>query len=269
MFMGLEWFWIIALVAGVVALLLPLLVGLPKVNISRRPAEEGFDDITLGAGFAAIQDRLEFKSMRRSVVKHLIESVGKEAKMRVLNILDLGCGTGHLIKAINDETMKKGGNIMMHGIDIGAASVQQCKDYLNQAGLHSIDVKEGDGARMPYPDGSMDVVVTSLSLHHWSKPEAVLTDIYRVLKPGGRLVLFDLRRDARKFYHHAFEHWFTPRMPEPLKSAGDPYSSMCSAYTPGEMREMLGHTPWVDEQVEIMPRTVSFFVDGVKRQQTG
>jgi ubiquinone/menaquinone biosynthesis C-methylase UbiE len=262
--MGLDWWWILVVAGIVLALLFPVLVGLPRVDMPRRPEAEGFDDDATGAGYSEIQERVEFKSMRRTVVKHVLDAIKKSRDAKALDVLDLGCGTGHLIKDIHDEIGKAGIRATMHGIDIGAASIRECKEHIAKVGLADVDIKEGDGARMPLLDGSMDVVITSLSLHHWSKPESVLSDIHRVLKPGGRLILWDLRRDARKFYHHAFDRWFTPRMPEPLKSAGDPYRSMLSAYTPAEIDGILKRTPWAREECQIVPSAIAIFLDGIK-----
>lgn len=50
----------------------------------------------------------------------------------------------------------------------------------------------GDGARLPFPDESVDVVVSTLSLHHWSNPDGVLGEIDRVLVPGGSALIYDL-----------------------------------------------------------------------------
>jgi ubiquinone/menaquinone biosynthesis C-methylase UbiE len=262
--MGLDWWWILVIAGIVLALLFPFLAGLPRVAINRHPEAEGFDDVSTGIGYAEIQERLEFKSMRQTVVNHLLSTIKNGSITTPLDVLDLGCGTGHLINDIHAEFERRKIPVRLHGIDIGAASIRECKALLARKGLQEVDIKEGDGARMPVQDDSIDIVVTSLSLHHWSKPEAVFGDIHRVLKPGGRLVLFDLRRDARKFYHHAFNHWFTPRMPEPLKSAGDPYRSMLSAYTPREVEEILDRTPWKGEERYMIPRSIAIIFDGIK-----
>ncbi|MEX2683090.1 MAG: class I SAM-dependent methyltransferase [Candidatus Sigynarchaeota archaeon] len=263
--MELAWLWILVVAGIAVALLFPIVAGLPRVDIPRQPEpDEGFDDRATGAGYAEIQDRLEFRSIRRTVVDHVVNIIKKSALAKPLRIIDLGCGTGHLLKDLHDEIGSLGWDVSLHGIDIGAASIRECKEYLSRAGLRGIDIKEGDGAQMPVPDSTMDIVIASLSMHHWSKPETVLAEIHRVLRPGGRMVIFDLRRDARKFFHHAFNHWFTPRMPEPLKSAGDPYRSMLASYTPPEIDAMLKRTPWARERVSISPRSIALFVDGLK-----
>jgi ubiquinone/menaquinone biosynthesis C-methylase UbiE len=55
----------------------------------------------------------------------------------------------------------------------------------------------GDAAALAFPDGSFDLVVSTLSLHHWADPAAGLAEIGRVLRPGGRALIWDLRPDGR------------------------------------------------------------------------
>ena len=50
-----------------------------------------------------------------------------------------------------------------------------------------------DAEDLPYPDGSFDVVVSTISMHHWYELEQPLRDLYRVLRPGGRLWIYDFR----------------------------------------------------------------------------
>jgi ubiquinone/menaquinone biosynthesis C-methylase UbiE len=54
---------------------------------------------------------------------------------------------------------------------------------------------EADVRRLPLEDNFLDVTVSTLSLHHWVHPEKALAEIHRLLKPGGRMFVFDLRRD--------------------------------------------------------------------------
>jgi len=82
------------------------------------------------------------------------------------------------------------------------------------------------------------LVVSTLSLHHWSDPVAVLDEITRVLRPGGSLLIFDLRRDmAAPFW---LLLWFVTRVvvPAALRRANEPLSSRDAAYTPQEAAQL-------------------------------
>ena len=53
--------------------------------------------------------------------------------------------------------------------------------------------ERGDVAHLPYPDQSFDVVVSTISMHHWFELEQPLRELYRVLRPGGRVWIYDFR----------------------------------------------------------------------------
>jgi SAM-dependent methyltransferase len=55
----------------------------------------------------------------------------------------------------------------------------------------------GDVAKLPYRDGSVDLVVSTLSQHHWPDRPAALAELARVLAPGGRIWIYDLRGALR------------------------------------------------------------------------
>jgi ubiquinone/menaquinone biosynthesis C-methylase UbiE len=86
----------------------------------------------------------------------------------------------------------------------------------------------GDAAALAFPDGSFDLVVSTLSMHHWADPAAGLAEIGRVLRPGGRALIWDFRPDARL-------HPFGPRhahMPDPAD------------HTHGSRLRVENATPW-------------------------
>jgi SAM-dependent methyltransferase len=62
-----------------------------------------------------------------------------------------------------------------------------------------VDFRVGDVASLPFPDASFDAVVSTFSLHHWSDPARGLSEIYRVLRPGGVARIYDLVDWLRRF----------------------------------------------------------------------
>jgi ubiquinone/menaquinone biosynthesis C-methylase UbiE len=73
----------------------------------------------------------------------------------------------------------------------------------------------GDVATLAFPDGSFDLVVSTLSMHHWADPAAGLTEIGRVLRPDARALIWDFRPSGRP-------HLFGPRhahIPDPVDHA--------------------------------------------------
>jgi ubiquinone/menaquinone biosynthesis C-methylase UbiE len=71
----------------------------------------------------------------------------------------------------------------------------------------------GDVAALAFPDRSFDLVISTLSMHHWADPAAGLAEIGRILRPGARALIWDFRPGVRP-------HPFGPRhahMPDPIQ----------------------------------------------------
>ncbi len=86
----------------------------------------------------------------------------------------------------------------------------------------------------PFADQSVDLAVSTLSLHHWADPIPVLDEMARILRPGGAFVVFDLRRDMIPPFYLLI--WFASRfvVPQALRGMGEPLGSRNAAYTPAE-----------------------------------
>jgi ubiquinone/menaquinone biosynthesis C-methylase UbiE len=73
--------------------------------------------------------------------------------------------------------------------------VEQARRRAMTAERHEqIGLVVGDVARLPYSDGTFDLVISSMSQHHWTDPPAALRELRRVLRPEGRLWIYDIRR---------------------------------------------------------------------------
>ena len=115
-------------------------------------------------------------------------------------VLEVGCGPGHLtIRLARDH------GIEATGLDLDPAMIERARanaerDVVRAEGRPSFVV--GDVASLPFPDRSFDLVVSTLSMHHWADPSAGLTEIHRVLRPGGRALIWDLRPGAIPLHRH-------------------------------------------------------------------
>ncbi|WP_232678959.1 class I SAM-dependent methyltransferase [Nocardioides sp. R-C-SC26] len=125
---------------------------------------------------------------RRFVVPRVLD--GGEVGPQVLEI---GCGSG----AMAAEVLAQRPGIDRYvATDVDPAMVRLARRELaSQAGR--AEAAEVDGARLPYGDGSFDTVCSWLMLHHTITWEDVVADAARVLRPGGRLVGYDLPDSPR------------------------------------------------------------------------
>lgn len=91
-------------------------------------------------------------------------------------VLDLGCGAGLL----TNQVAKAGYNVT--GIDISSSSLNVAKE---RDVTKSVEYVEGDVYKLPFANGSFDVVIATDLLEHVSEPAQVVAEASRVLKPGG------------------------------------------------------------------------------------
>lgn len=121
------------------------------------------------------------------------------------SVLDLGCGTGALTMSLA-RRVGPGGRVS--GVDISKERVAGARRKANRAGL-TIDYRVASIERLPFSDGSVDLVVSSLVFHHLA-PEVLgraVGEIQRVLKPGGRVFIIDMQSvDQAGHGHHRPTH---------------------------------------------------------------
>lgn len=105
-------------------------------------------------------------------------------------ILELAPGPGYL--AIE---LAKLGNYRIVGLDISATFVEIARAKAREAGV-DIDFRLGNAAHMPLADGLFDFIVCSAAFKNFAEPVQALDEMFRVLKPGGKALIIDLRPDA-------------------------------------------------------------------------
>lgn len=109
-------------------------------------------------------------------------------------VLDVGCGTGADVRRFARQ-VAPGGRVV--GIDASAAMIDVARSRAREAGIGgAVDLSVGDASDLEFPDGSFDAVTADRVLMHTANPGRVVAELTRVLRPGGRLVDFDIDIDA-------------------------------------------------------------------------
>ncbi|MGZ3639006.1 MAG: class I SAM-dependent methyltransferase [Ktedonobacterales bacterium] len=105
-------------------------------------------------------------------------------------VLDAGTGPGTLAR----EIARRFPQAQVYGVDLSEDMIRLAREHAQREQLaERVHFDTANVGHLPYPDGSFDVVVSTISMHHWYELEQPLRDLYRVLQPGGRLWIYDFR----------------------------------------------------------------------------
>lgn len=130
-------------------------------------------------------------------------------------VLDIGCGLG------NDTARFAAGGARVTGIDIAPNAIRLSEENFRQRGLDG-RFEVMDGEAMTFPDERFDFVYCHTVLHFTARPERMVREIHRVLRPGGRAVLMMVNaRSWMRAMHRAAKveidhlaapvfHWYAP-----------------------------------------------------------
>lgn len=140
------------------------------------------------------------RPLYRRVADDVVTEPGLAGVPEISAVLEIGSGPGEL--AIEIAHRLPGGEVV--GIDLAQAMIDRATERTRAARLdHRVRFQRADAATLPLAEASFDVVVSTLSLHHWADPAAVFGEIGRVLHPGGIALIYDLRPFA--YTHHELE----------------------------------------------------------------
>ena len=107
--------------------------------------------------------------------------------------LEVGCGAGGASRLL--AQVVEGARVV--GVDPSRLAVDEAIRLTDAAGLAGrVSFETMDGRRLSYPDGAFDAVFASRVLVHAFDPEGILSEMLRVLRPGGRLLVVEPDRDG-------------------------------------------------------------------------
>lgn len=187
-----------------------------------------------GIPFPGSIEYFEAITKHRYQLEPFINKYAQFDKWSGKKILEVGCGIGSDLL----QFAKAGADVI--GIDLSPKSASLAKSQLQAYGYQG-DVRTADAESLPFPDNLFDLVYSWGVLHHTPNPEKAISEIHRVIKPGGKICIMIYHRHslvALQLYL-----LFGPLAFKPLRSLkeiiADHLESLgTKAYTRAEAREM-------------------------------
>lgn len=155
----------------------------------------------------ALYDALSHRLLLGSLFERIAGDIAAGASDGA-RVLEVGCGPGRL-----SILLARQHGLDVTGLDLDRAMIERARanaTYSAGRGGDEPSFLVGDVASLAFPDRSFDLVVSTLSMHHWADPAAGLAEIARVLRPGGRALVWDFRAGPVPLHG---------RMPDPVEHA--------------------------------------------------
>jgi SAM-dependent methyltransferase len=152
-------------------------------------------EASLGPGLSDEEYFRAFDELRESEdvePRDISYAVHRFDEARGKRVLDVGCGNGYVLA----QYALHGANVV--GVDLTERAIDLSRRRFRLLGLDG-EFAQIDGMRLPYPDASFDVVCSMGVLHHIPDPRPLVSELERVLRPGGELVVMLYNRSSFRY----------------------------------------------------------------------
>lgn len=169
-------------------------------------------------------------------------------------LLDVGCGPGNIVLKIAQRCPR----LSIIGLDYSQTMVQTARRTAAEMGVAGrVFFQRADAGRMPFAGGSFDIVLSNSVLHHLADPARTFREMLRVVKPGGDILVRDLRRPSRIAYGWHVR-WYGRHYSGMMKKLFE--DSVRAAYTPEELAGLLGNSGILRARIFLQGRSHMGFV---------
>jgi SAM-dependent methyltransferase len=215
----------------------------------------GTEDPVTGTETRGSREWFERVEGHRYRVEPFIHSIAQFTRYHGQRLLEIGVGAG------TDHLQWARAGVECFGVDLTQAAIDITGKRLASYGLHST-LQRLDAERLPFPDGSFDIVYSWGVIHHSERPEAIVSEVHRVLRAGGVFIGMVYGR----YSPAVFKMWIRRAL-----LRGRPWRSLAEvvwheiesigtkAYTPAEVRTLLGGFGRVELLRTITPYDTSGF----------
>lgn len=193
-------------------------------------------------------DAMDHEEVNRRFVDDLLEAMAELAEKggREWRVLDLGTGTAR----IPIEVARREAGVKVWATDLGESMLELAGRNVAEAGLvDRIRLERADSKRLPYGEGTFDVVMSNSLVHHLADPAGALAEMARVSRPGGLVFVRDLARPAHEEAVEALVARYAAEESEKQRCLFR--DSLRAALTVEELREMLAGIGFPGEDVRM------------------
>ena len=135
----------------------------------------------------------------RADYRHVMKEI---KRFRPASLIDIGCGPGGFLCAVQ----KRFPDIQLNSLDLSEEMVRETQERLGPSAVAIV----GDSEHMPLESEQYEIVTCNMSIHHYPHAQDAVNEMYRILKPGGTLLLNDM--DCASPIR-ALANWAFPRLP--------------------------------------------------------
>ena len=135
----------------------------------------------------------------RADYRHVMKEI---KRFRPASLIDIGCGPGGFLCAVQ----KRFPDIQLNALDLSEEMVRETQERLGPSAVAIV----GDSEHMPLESEQYEIVTCNMSIHHYPHAQDAVNEMYRILKPGGTLLLNDM--DCASPIR-ALANWAFPRLP--------------------------------------------------------
>ena len=191
-----------------------------KLFPKRIPEPKELNDLEMG-----VFERLGQANYKRWILP-LVDNFIKQTRLKKGFVVDVACGPGLLSKEIASRNQQ----ISVVGIDTSKIALKLARK--NTYELKNVTFKEASVYQLPFDNNFVDAVICKDSLHHFDNLKKALTEMLRIIKPGGYLYIQDMRRDLPLYLIKR-----SAGLNSPIEQLQ--YYSTRAAYTKQEVRKIL------------------------------
>ena len=150
------------------------------------------------------------------VARHIVVPWALQGAELSGDALEVGCGSG----AMAAEVLRRFPDVRLTAIDVDESMVAAARRRLGPFGDRA-RVRRADATALPFDDGSFDATLSFTMLHHVVDWELAVGELVRVLRPGGRLLGFDLLADrvgrVERGHHHGIRRMHHAELEQALR----------------------------------------------------